>query len=60
MKTYGLILAANGSVRHISGVPDELWDNDQLRELYQVSGSSLEAVGVSSLRLDPYSTRGCP
>ncbi len=53
MKTYGLILADNGSDWFISGVPDERWDNDILRELRQVYGSAFEAVDVSSLMLDP-------
>jgi hypothetical protein len=53
MKTYGLILADNGSNWFISGVPDERWDNDVLHELNQVQGSNFEAVDVSSLMLDP-------
>jgi hypothetical protein len=53
MKTYGIILADNGSAWFISGVPDERWDNDMLRELRQVYGSDFEAVDVSSLMLDP-------
>lgn len=53
MKTYGLILADNGSDWYISGAPDDGWDNDVLRELRQVKGSSFEAVDVSSLQVDP-------
>ncbi len=53
MKTYGLVVADNGSDWYISGVPDERWDNDVLRELRQVYGSAFEAVDVSSLMLDP-------
>jgi hypothetical protein len=60
MKTYGLILADNGSDWYISGVPDERWDNNQLRELRQVPGSAFEAVDVSSLMLDPDSTKVRP
>jgi hypothetical protein len=52
MKTYGIILADNGSNWFISGVPDERWDNDMLRELRQVHGSDFEAVDVSSLMVD--------
>ncbi len=52
-KTYGLILADNGSAWYISGVPDERWDNDVLRELGNVPGSAFEAVDVSSLMVDP-------
>ena len=54
MKTYGLILADNGSAWYISGAPDPRWDNDMLvSELAQVKGSDFEAVDVSSLMLDP-------
>jgi hypothetical protein len=54
MKTYGLILADNGSAWYISGAPDPRWDNDMLvGELAQVRGSDFEAVNVSSLMADP-------
>lgn len=53
MKTYGLILADNGSAWFISGAPDERWDNDTLRQLRQIRGSDLEAVDVSGLIRDP-------
>ncbi len=49
MKTYGLILADNGSNWFISGVPDERWDNDMLRQLGTLKGGDFEAVDVSSL-----------
>jgi hypothetical protein len=53
MKTYGIILADNGSNWFISGVPDERWDNDVLRELKQVHGSDFEAVDIPSLMIEP-------
>jgi hypothetical protein len=53
LKTYGMILADNGSSWFISGVPDERWDNDILHELHQIQGSAFEAVDVSSLMIDP-------
>jgi hypothetical protein len=54
MKTYGLILADNGSAWYISGVPDSRWDNDMLvGQLAQVKGSDFEAVDVSSLMVNP-------
>jgi hypothetical protein len=56
-KTYGLILADNGSSWFVSGVPDERWDNDELRVLNQVHGHDFEAVDVSSLMVDPESGR---
>ena len=58
MKTYGLILADNGSAWYISGAPDPRWDDDMLvGELAQVKGSDFEAVDVSSLMADPDSGR---
>ena len=53
LKTYGMILADNGSAWYISGAPDERWDNDVLHELDVVTGSDFEAVDVSSLQIDP-------
>jgi Tol biopolymer transport system component len=64
MKTYGIILADNGSDWYISGTPHNGWDNNVLRELRQVQGSDFEAVEVSSLQVDPDSgqaaTSGTP
>jgi hypothetical protein len=59
-KTYGIILADNGSNWFISGVPDERWDNDMLRELKDVEGGEFEAVDVSSLMVHPDSGRTQP
>ncbi len=53
LKTYGMILADNGSSWYISGAPDERWDNDALHDLDQVKGSDFEVVDVSSLIIDP-------
>ncbi|RMF31681.1 MAG: hypothetical protein D6759_09670 [Chloroflexi bacterium] len=53
LKTYGMILADNGSPWFLSGVPDDRWDNDVLQELKQVRGSDFEAVDVSSLMVHP-------
>jgi hypothetical protein len=53
MKTYGIILADNGSNWFISGVPDDRWDNDLLHATFdQVEGRDFEAVDVSSLMID--------
>ncbi len=57
LKKYGMVLADNGSAWFISGVPDERWDNDVLRELHRVHGSDFEAVDESSLMADPDSGR---
>ena len=45
MKTYGVIVADNGSPWFMSGVPDERWNNDVLQQLRTVHGSDFEAVG---------------
>jgi hypothetical protein len=55
MKTYGVIVADNGSPWYISGVPDERWNNDVLHRLGEVHGSDFEAVDASSLMADPNS-----
>ncbi|MEI9908911.1 MAG: hypothetical protein WDO71_04135 [Bacteroidota bacterium] len=44
MKKYGLILADIGSHLYITGVPDERWNNDDLRLLGQVHGSDFEVM----------------
>ena len=50
MKTYGLILADNGSNWFISGAPDERWNNSALSsELSQVKGSNFEVVKMTGL-----------
>lgn len=58
LKTYGMIVADNGSSWYLSGVPDERWDNDDLHNLQsRVHGSDFEAVDESSLMLDPNSSQ---
>jgi hypothetical protein len=57
LQRYGMMLADNGSPWYLSGVPDDRWDNDVLRELRRVRGSDFEAVDVSSLMVDPDSGR---
>jgi hypothetical protein len=52
MKKYGIILADNGSPWHLSGAPDERWNNQALRELHRLQGGDFEAVDVSSLMVD--------
>jgi uncharacterized protein YcfL len=53
MKTYGIILADNGSNWYISGAPDPQWDNTMLHLLDNVTGSNFEAVDSSVLMIDP-------
>lgn len=46
MKTYGLILADNGSSWFVSGTPDPRWDDDQLNTLKAVPSSAFEVVAT--------------
>jgi hypothetical protein len=55
MKTYGIILADNGSNWFVSGAPDERWDNDMLHFLDVLTGNDFEAVDTSVLMVDPNS-----
>lgn len=50
MKTYGMLVADNGSNWYISGAPDARWNNDKLvSELGSVKGSSFEVVRMDGL-----------
>ena len=50
MKTYGMIMADNGSNWYVSGAPDERWNNDALvSELRQVQGSNFEVLRLDGL-----------
>jgi hypothetical protein len=50
MKTYGLILADNGSNWYVSGAPSPKWSNDQLHALGGLTGADFEVVDTSKLR----------
>lgn len=52
MKTYGIILADNGSNWYVSGAPNERWDNDMLHLLDVLTGNDFEAVDTSILMVD--------
>jgi hypothetical protein len=49
LKTYGMIVADNGSDWYISGAPNGGWNNDALHTLGQVEGRHFEVVDTSSL-----------
>ena len=50
MKTYGMIVADNGSDWYVSGAPDSRWNNDKLvSELGSVKGASFEVVRMDGL-----------
>lgn len=57
LKTYGAIVADNGSAWFISGTQDRRWDNNQLNALKQLRGSDFEAVDESRLQLSRDSAR---
>ena len=50
LKTYGLIVADNGSDWFVSGAPSSGWDNDQLQSLRGITGRDFEVVDATSLR----------
>ena len=49
LKTYGLILADNGSDWFISGAPDDRWNDDALHQLTRVKGKDLEVVQMGDV-----------
>lgn len=52
MKTYGIVLADNGSNWYVSGAPDERWDNEMLHLLDVLTGDDFEAVDTAVLMVD--------
>jgi len=49
MKTYGMLLADNGSAWYVSGAPDSRWNDDELSALRNVHGSDFEVVKMGTL-----------
>jgi hypothetical protein len=50
LKTYGMMVADNGSDWYISGAPDDHWNNSKLvGELRQVTGSNFEVVKMGRI-----------
>jgi len=60
LQVYGMMLADNGSPWFLSGVPDDRWDNDTLRELNRVQGRDFEAVDVGGMLVDPETGEAAP
>ncbi len=52
MKKYGLILADVGSNMFITGAPNDNWDNDDLRNLQQVTLDNFEVIELGEITLD--------
>ena len=55
MKTYGVLVADNGSAWYISGTPDNHWNNDALQSLGNLHGSDFEAIDTAGLMTSPNS-----
>jgi hypothetical protein len=52
LKTYGMILADNGTSWHLSGVGDMRWDDNEMHQLTLVTGDNFEAVDESGLMVN--------
>jgi hypothetical protein len=50
LKTYGMILADNGSSWYVSGAPSPHWSNAELHALGALRGADFEVVDTSHLR----------
>jgi hypothetical protein len=57
MKTYGLIVADNGSNWFFQGTADTRWTYTQVDQLKQIPASSFQAVNESCLRVKPNSAQ---
>jgi hypothetical protein len=49
MKTYGMIVADNGSDWYFSGAPDKRWNDDALNTLKRVPGNAFEVVRMGKV-----------
>ncbi len=58
LKTYGMIVADNGSSWYISGAPDPRWIDDDLHNLTTLTGSDFEVVDVSPMMVNPNTAQG--
>ena len=57
MKTYGLVLADNGSPWYFQGTADDRWPSGLLDQLKTIPASAFEAVDASPLRIRSGSMR---
>jgi hypothetical protein len=48
MKTYGMLLADNGSAWYVTGAPDSRWNDDDLHLLGGITGADFEAVDTTT------------
>jgi hypothetical protein len=49
LKTYGMIVADNGSDWYLSGAPDVRWSDTELNTLKTVRGSDFEVVRIEAV-----------
>lgn len=49
LKTYGMIVADNGSNWYVSGAPDPRWNDQNLATLSQIKGSDFEVVDTGPI-----------
>jgi hypothetical protein len=49
LKTYGMIVADNGSDWYLSGTADSRWNDDAINTLKQVPGSAFEVVRMGTV-----------
>jgi hypothetical protein len=49
MKTYGMLLADNGSGWYVSGAPDPRWSDEELASLRNVRGRDFEVVRMGTI-----------
>jgi hypothetical protein len=57
MKTYGLVLADNGSAWYFQGEQNPHWPSRLVEELKTIPASAFVAVDTSSLMVDPDSAQ---
>ena len=55
LKSYGMIVADNGSPWYISGAGSNYWDNDVLHELTGITGQDFQVIDESCLEVSPNS-----
>ncbi len=60
LKTYGGIVADNGSAWFTSGVPDPRWDNDALQKPRTIKGSDFVAVDAIGMKVSATSGQARP
>jgi hypothetical protein len=49
-KTYGLIVADNGSDWYVSGAPNSLWSDDNLQSISSITGDAFEVVDTGPVQ----------